>query len=240
MNRLLIRTASLLLPVTLLCGCFTAKQSEPPRTATELLLLSTASDNAMKDVNLTWLRGKKIFVEEKYFEGIDKGYAISLIRDHLSSAGALLMKTDDKADVIVEIRSGGLGMNTSATLFGIPTLTIPVPLSGPLQTPEIAFYKSDKADSIGKFALYAYVRETGEHIASQGPMSGYAHFYFYKIFGIKWKRTNIPELKKHPYPEGRMPNETPVDVKIPENKTPDAKAPPPASPPPPPKTEEKH
>src|ERR1700712_1524905 len=75
-----------------MCGCYSAKVSEPPRTAVEQLLLSRASDLAMEDVDLSWARGKKIFVEEKYFESYDKGYAISLIREHLSQNGALLMK----------------------------------------------------------------------------------------------------------------------------------------------------
>jgi hypothetical protein len=181
----------------LLCGCYSMKTSEPPRTATEQLLLSTAADNAMRDVNLDWIKGKKTFVEEKYFDSYDKGYAIGVIREHLSQSGALFVKTDDKAEVIVEIRSGGLGMNTSDFLIGIPTLQIPIPLSGPVQTPEIAIYKSQKADSIGKFALFAYLRESGEHLRSSGPNSGYAHFHLYKIMGISWKRTDVPELRKH-------------------------------------------
>lgn len=179
-----------------LCGCYTAKISEPPRTAIEQLLLSHASDEAMMDVDLKWAGGRKVFIEEKYFDSVDKLYAISLIRQHFSDAGALLMATNNQADVIVEIRSGGLGMNTSETLIGIPTLTIPVPLSGPLQTPEIAFYKSQKADSIGKFALFAYLRETGAHVQSLDATSGYGHFHLYKVFGVAWRHTDVPQLKK--------------------------------------------
>ncbi len=188
----------MLVLAVLLSGCYTAKVSEPPRTALEQVLLSRASDLAMQGVDLSWLNGKKIFVEEKYFDSYDKGYVISLIRQHLSQAGARLVSTNQNADVIVEIRSGGLGMNTSEMLFGIPTLTVPVPFSGPLQTPELAIYKSQKADSIGKFALFAYVRESGEFVQSVGPVSGYAHFYLYKILGIAWKKTDVPQLKSHP------------------------------------------
>jgi len=197
MSSLKLRNLLCVFLITQLCGCFSARISEPPRTAIEQLLLSTAADNAMRDVDLSWLRGRKIYVEEKYFDGIDKGYAISLIRDYLSRAGALLKKTDDKADVIVEIRNGGLGMNTSESLIGIPALAIPVPLSGALQIPELALYKSQKADSIGKFALFAYFRDTGEHLESQAPVSGYAHFRLYKILGVSWRKTDVPQLKNH-------------------------------------------
>jgi hypothetical protein len=192
---------STLFPLLLLCGCYTAKMSEPPRTALEQLVLSRSSDLAMDGVDLSWVNGKKIYVEEKYFDSYDKAYVIGLIRQHLNEAGGLLMKADDKADLIVEIRSGGLGMDTSETMVGIPSLSIPVPLSGSLQTPEIAFYKNTKANAIAKFALFAYARDSGEFVHSVGPVSGYSHFHLYKLVGITWKRTDVQQLKKHPTPD---------------------------------------
>jgi len=48
-------------------------------------------------------------------------------------------------------------------------MVLPIPLSGPASTPELAIYKSIKADAIGKFALFAYVKDTGEHIQAMGP-----------------------------------------------------------------------
>jgi len=182
----------------MLCGCHSVKVSEPPRTALEQLLLSSAADRAVVPVDLAWVKGLAIFVQDKYFESYDKGYAISLIRDRLSLAGGRLIKEEDKADYIVEIRSGGLGMNTSQTLFGIPSFALPIPFSGPIQTPELAFYKSQKADSTGKFALFAYKRDSGEHLESTGPMAGKAHFYFYKLFFVSWQRTDVTELQRQP------------------------------------------
>jgi|ERR1700722_2332491 len=201
-----------LLPLcaAVLSGCSTVKTTDTPRTATEQLLLSTASDHATDNFDLGWIQGKKTFVEDKYFESYDKGYVISLIRQHLSQNGALLVKTDDKADVIVEIRSGALAINSSQFLFGLPAFTLPVPLAGPLTTPEIAFYKNQKQDSIGKFALVAYMRNSGEYLQSAGPVDGYAHFHRYSAFGYGWLRTDIPELKHRPKSKGEN-RETPTN-----------------------------
>ncbi len=179
-----------------LCGCKTARETNPARTATEQLLLSTAAEHATEDRFFAWLTGKKVFVEDKYFDSYDKGNAISLIRERLSSSGALLMKTDDKADIIVEIRSDALSTDNSSTLLGIPTMTVPVPLAGPLQTPEIALYKDSKSDSVAKFALFAYERESGRHLQTSDPMLGSAYLHQYKIIFISWKRTDVPELGK--------------------------------------------
>ena len=179
-----------------ICGCTTVRQSTPARTATEQLLLSTAARSATEDRDFAWLSGKKVFVEDKYFESYDKGNAIGLLRERISISGGLLVKTDDKADIIVEIRSPVLSMDNSTTLIGLPAMTVPVPLAGPLQTPEIAFYKNERSDSLAEFALFAYQRESGKYIESADPMLGRARLHIYKVLFISWKRTDVPELKK--------------------------------------------
>jgi hypothetical protein len=195
-----VRKASTIVWLTILaaalCGCTTVRESTPPRTATEQLLLSTAAQSATEDRDFAWVSGKKIFVEEKYFESYDKGNAIGLLRERLSASGARLVKTDTQAEIIVEIRSPVLSMNNSSTLIGVPAMTVPVPLAGPLQTPEIALYKNSLADSIAKFALFAYERESGRYVASADPMLGRAQLHLYKVLFISWKKTDVPELKK--------------------------------------------
>jgi hypothetical protein len=180
----------------LLAACASVRRSEPPRTATEELLISQAAEQAMSRVDFQWLEGKKVFIEDKYFESYDKGQAVSLIRAKIALGGGLLTSTNDKADVIVEIRSGALSVNSSDFMIGVPSLTLPVPVSGPVTTPEIAFFKDMKDDGIAKFSLFAYGRETGAYTNASGPDSGRAHYYMYKLFGIGWTRTDVPELKK--------------------------------------------
>jgi hypothetical protein len=181
-------------------GCQLVKDSTPPRTATEELLLSTAADSALEHTRFPWLEGKRVFVEEKYFEGYDKGYAVGLLRQRLSASGALLAKTDDKADVIVEIRSGALSMDTSETLVGLPAMTLPVPLTGPVPTPEIGLYSKKCSTSIAKIALFAYERPSGRYLESAGPMEGRAYLHLHKALFVTWRRTDVPELSRHPKP----------------------------------------
>ena len=177
-------------------GCRTERESTPARTATEELLISTAADSALQRVNFPWLDGKRVFVEEKYFEGYDKAYVIGLIRQRISASGALLAKTDDKADAIVEIRTGALSMDNAETLVGLPAMTVPIPLTGPLQTPELAIYKSKTSDSIAKVALFAYVRDSGRYLQAAGPMVGRAHLHLYKVLFVTWRRTDVFELTR--------------------------------------------
>ncbi len=203
------RAAWCALPL-LLCGCYTARISETPRTATEELLISQSAEQAMKGIDLTWLGGKRIFIEDKYFEGYDKGFAVGLIRERLSRYGALITTTNDKADVIVEIRSGSLAMNTSQFLIGVPTIPIPLPFVGMVETPEVAIYKNEKTIGVAKFALFAYARQSGSFINAIGPDSGKSYFNQYKLIFFNWQRTDIPELQKGAPPQIQPDNIAPV------------------------------
>jgi hypothetical protein len=179
----------------LLTGCHSLNVSEPKRTATEQLLLSTAADRGLEDVNLAPLRGKKVFLEEQYFRSYDQEYILGAIRELISKNGAFLVRKIDEADIIVEARSGGLGIDTRTSLFGIPALPIPIPFVGTLATPEIALYKAELHDSTGKFVLLAYDNKTGGYVHSTGSLAGKAYFNYYKVLGFfNWRSTDIPEL----------------------------------------------
>jgi len=181
--------------VALLSGCHSLNVSEPKRTAAEQLLLSTAADRGLEDVKLEPLRGKKVFLEEQYFQSYDQEYILGAIRELISTNGAFLVRKIDDADIIVEARSGGLGIDTRTSLFGIPALPIPIPFVGTLATPEIALYKAELHDSTGKFALLAYDNKTGGYVHSTGSLAGKAYFNYYKLLGFfNWRSTDIPEL----------------------------------------------
>ncbi len=185
------------------CGCQTLRESSPPRTATEQLLISTAADAALEDVEFPWLRGKKITLDDKYFDSYDKGYVVSLFRERLLASGALLVLTNP--EVVVEIRSGALSIDNAETMLGMPAMTLPVPLTGPVPTPEVALYSRKTAKSYAKFALFAYERASARYIRSVGPMEGNACFRLYKVLIVGWRRSDVPELSG-----GHLPRFSPV------------------------------
>src|SRR5687768_12152509 len=138
----------------LLSGCVQTRITEPKRSAVEQLLLSTAADEALEKIDFSKFAGRKAFVDVTYFEAHDEHYVISGIRDALSKAGALLVADAKEADMVVEARSGALSTDSSSSVVGMPSLPLPVPMSGTLLTPEIALYKSQKQLSTAKIALF--------------------------------------------------------------------------------------
>jgi hypothetical protein len=193
-------TAFLLLLMLLAAGCATTDETNPPRSVSEQLLLSTAADRALTNGNFSIFAGKKVYFDSSYFDSYDSKYALGDIRDALSSAGALLVDDKTNSNIIVEARSGGLSTDSSDSLIGIPKMGLPVPLSGSLAIPELPFYKSADQHSIAKFELLAFDTKTRQHIYSSGPLVGRAYNNNHAIFFISWNTTDIPEKlppKKH-------------------------------------------
>jgi hypothetical protein len=178
-------------------GCTTYNETNPARSATEQLLISTAMDRAMTNGDLSVFSGKKVFIDATYFASYDQTYALGEIRDQLSLAGAILVGNITNSDLVLEPRSGALSIDASSILFGVPAMGLPVPLSGAVSTPEIAFYKSVKQDSIGKIALLAYDAKSGAHYYSSGPLVGRAYTHYRKILFIAWLHTDVPEKQKN-------------------------------------------
>jgi hypothetical protein len=185
--------------LALLCafGCTTVRTTEPPRSATEQLLISTAADRVMTSCDLAPLAGKRVFLDTASFDGLDKAYAIGTVADRLSTQGALLVADRKDADVVATIRSGALSIDRTTFLIGIPPIPLPVPLVGILQTPELALFKRDAQTGLAKVGLTACETPSGKHALSVGPVSSTSYYNVWTmLFVISFRTTNIPEKQR--------------------------------------------
>jgi Family of unknown function (DUF6655) len=151
---------SFLLLLTL-AGCSTTRETEPARTATEQLLISTAVDRALDRLHLNVPAGTKLWVEAANFDGYDQKYAVGAIRDRLLREGALLVADRGQADAVVEIRAGALSTDSDDLLIGIPSVVMPVPLAGAAKTPELSLVKKNHDEGVAKIGITAYDAKTG-------------------------------------------------------------------------------
>ncbi|MDX9862613.1 MAG: hypothetical protein RBS99_17030 [Rhodospirillales bacterium] len=170
-----MRPIAILLLAAAVGACSTTRDTQPPRTATEQLLLSSAADRAARQLTLRIPAGKKVYVEDQYMEGYDSKYAVGAIRDRLLNQGMRLINSRLDADIIVEARLGALSIDEHRQLFGIPDTELPVPLAGQLKTPEIALFKRHQWKGIAKMAVTAYDAKSGAFIGSSGPRYGASH-----------------------------------------------------------------
>jgi hypothetical protein len=179
-----------------LAACTTTVQTNPARTATEEMLISTAAERAAEKLALKLPVNANIFIDTTNFEGTDSKYAIASIRSHLLQKGAQLTDDKKKADIIVEASAGALSTDRNSFLIGIPQFNIPVPLaSSPLPFPEIAIYGTDVQKGVAKFAIDSYSAKNGKMVDAQEPQYGFSHNTKKTLlFFITWTHTDyLPE-----------------------------------------------
>jgi len=178
-------------------GCTAVRTSDPARTATEQLLISTAADHAMQSQSLDMFAGKKVFLDVSYFDSYDPKYAMGTIRDALSRAGARLQENITNSDIVIEACAGALSTDSSTWLLGIPSTGVPTLVGGTFEIPEIAPYKASFDRGVARILLLAYGTKSREHIYSSGALDGKSYKNDYKLLWvISWTSTDIPEIKK--------------------------------------------
>ncbi|MFG0318145.1 MAG: DUF6655 family protein, partial [Planctomycetota bacterium JB042] len=149
-----------LLLVSLLPSCVTRRTTDPARTATEQLLLSTAADRALDVVVPSEVAGDALWVRDAHLESYDRPYVLGSLRARLAGAGARLVAKEEDAATVVEPRSGALSIDDEAFLIGIPSFELPVPfVATPVTTPELALFKRHRRAGIAKLAVAAYAAD---------------------------------------------------------------------------------
>ena len=170
-------------------GCATIRVTDPARTATEQFLMSEAVNRSIGQLNFDALRDRKVWVETAYLSGTEvvivsgevrqklftspeQAFATGVLRERLLQGGARLVPDRKDADVVLEIRSGGIGIDRTENLIGIPAGVFNSPEGPgglPLVTPELALLKTTRQRGFASLAFVAYRADTGELVTSSGP-----------------------------------------------------------------------
>jgi hypothetical protein len=205
----IIRAAPFGAALLLAAGCATDRQTDPPQTATEQLLVTKAVDRSVDHIGMSFPAGTKVFLDTQFFDAdtvVRPKYTISAVRDKLLHQGASLVDDRKAADTVVELRSAAQSIDYSAFLIGIPSFPMPIPLAGTLQFPEIALFKVDKQKGVSDLALTAYGQQNGSLIASTGPEIGTSLKSKVVVLLVSWTADDVsPPAQPEPAPEAELP-----------------------------------
>jgi hypothetical protein len=183
-------------------GCATIRVTNPPRTADEEYLITQAAQKSVGQLSLDALRDRSVWVESSYafsttqpFEQsffkaevrqptFEEAFVIAEIRAKLLKAGVRLAQERDAAQVILEVRIGGLSINREEFLLGIPATVVPGAAGAvTLATPELAILKRTTQQGYASIAYVAYWADTGELLTLSGPYVGHTFRRDIWIFG---------------------------------------------------------
>lgn len=180
-----------------LTGCTTVRLTEPGQTATEQLLISVAVDHAVGQFDPHIPVGTKVFLDAQYFDSapgdaaLYAKYAVASVRDRLLHLGARLVDDRKNADMVAELRTGGQSIDHQDFLIGLPSITVPVPLSGPLTTPKVSIFERDRQTGTAKMAITAYGKD-GALTASTGPAYGHSdQTHWVAFFVFSWTNSDL-------------------------------------------------
>jgi len=156
-----------LLTILALSGCATVRQTDPPTTAEEQLLVSMAVDRAVGKLTLPGVpAGSRLFVDVTNVDVDQNGtvmllpkYTIAAVRDQLLRLGYRLVDDRKVADYVVELRNGGQAIDDKQIILGLPNTVLPVPMTGPITVPELALFKYHRQHGLSKVGLAVYGRD---------------------------------------------------------------------------------
>ncbi len=189
-----------------LCGCATQRVTNPERTATEQFLLSQAVVQAVEPLSFEMLHGRRVYVDDRFFGASEKAFVLGELRARLLLAGVQLSANEQTAEIILEVRSAGVGIDRYDSIVGIPSFGLSslatagagaAPTAGIL-TPELAIVKEIKQVSFASVAYVAYWTNTGEVVASSGPSLGRAYRDDWWVFSFGPRTIgSVPPVDHH-------------------------------------------
>ncbi len=190
-------------------GCATVRVTDPPRTATEQFLESEAITECVNKLAADALRDRRVFVETAYLTSTtqpsqEQSFMVGELRAKLLLSGVRLVDKREKAQVVVELRSGGIGVDRYDYLLGLPATSLgavpggsSVTSSSYFVTPEIAILKTIKQKGYAGVAIVAYWADSGELLASSGPFIGMKYREDFWFFGFGPRITgDIPPAQR--------------------------------------------
>ena len=190
----------------IVAGCATVRVTDPPRTATEQYLMSQAAMKAIDQLASQTLRDRAVYVDMVYLTAAtqpsdDAMFVVGELRAKLLLNGVRLCNERSKAQIILEVRSGALGIDRQDSLIGIPSFALSTNgasgTSIPFATPEISLVKTQKQWGYASVAFVAYWNDTGEVIASSGPFIGHTSREDFWFLGAGPRTVgNIPSAQK--------------------------------------------
>ena len=184
-------------------GCSSIRVTDPSRTASEQFLLSTAAVKAVEQLTFEALRGRKVFVDSTHFAPSEQAFVLAEIRAKCLQDGVQLMPKRDDAQIVLELRSGGVGIDRKEFLLGVPPLLLSGQADGnvgstiPILTPEFAFLKNIEQKGYANVVYVAYWAASGEILASSPSAMGRTLRDDWWFFGFGPRTVgNIPTVEQ--------------------------------------------
>lgn len=172
-------------------GC-TVRETTTPRTATEVLLVSTAAERAVQSYDAGPLAGRRVAIDLSRYEGIDKSYVESALRTQVVRGGGRLVK-DLRAkrpeapppEVVIEVRSGTLGIWDGDFTIGFPPMDVGSAVEeAPITTPPLYLVNRGSQQGYCKLQLFSYELASQRVLQREHELWGRSYYNEWWVLGF--------------------------------------------------------
>lgn len=173
-------------------ACTAVRTTSPVSSAEEQLLIATAADRAAEALAAQVPAGVTAWIDVGGLSKQDRAYGLAAIEDALLRRGVKLLAERDKADAVILPRASMLSTAERSTLFGIPSIPLPIPLAPNAVIPALSFYSDSQANGSAKFAASVYDAKSGQLIVSTDPAYGFSHEESGTVlFVFVWRKNDL-------------------------------------------------
>jgi len=192
MNRIALLAMGLAAAIAFATGCAATHQSTTARTGVEQALLTETARQAVNEMQVPPMDGKAYAIKPEGFEAVEKAFVLSSLSEKLLKAGGRLPQGDAKPDVDVEPRTNYAQIDQGVFLVGLPSIPIPVPGAGVVQSPELAIFKKDTQKARTKFSAFGVNKSDGSlAFATESPASKRYYTRWTILFIFNFKSSNL-------------------------------------------------
>jgi hypothetical protein len=110
------------------------------------------------------LFGRKVFIDSTHSAPAEREFVLAEFRAELFHAGAEISENLNDTEIVLEVRSSGVGIDRYGNLLGVPSLTAPSGVASGAEgaaasaiiTPELAITKNIKQVAYANVSYVAY------------------------------------------------------------------------------------
>ncbi|MBM82931.1 MAG: hypothetical protein CMJ78_20405 [Planctomycetaceae bacterium] len=161
-------------------GCTTTSTSNTARTSVEQLLVSNSIDQTLEQIDFRVFKEQNVFIDDKFLDCVDKNYLVGSVRHRAARGGATLVGARDNADVVLELRSGGVGTDNSEAFVGVPEIVLP----GMITLPEVRLLTRTAQRGVAKIGMFAYDAKTNRPLGDGGVSVAVASDNNWYVMGV--------------------------------------------------------
>ena len=174
-------------------GCSTPTITNTSRNIVEQLLISSAVERCMYQIDFSMYRDAKVFADySNLAPQVDKNYVQGCFELYLAKAGAIVVKEEKEAAYTMQLISGTLATSSSQVLIGTPELPIPLPNTDlSFAIPEIAIFKRVTRRGYGKFSLTVLESPSQKPVRTVDGVSNMSEFINWTILLIPFSSRNM-------------------------------------------------